>query len=293
MQYAFIKLRCFCHVSVSSLNCLLGCYGYYCICFVAVCVRSVWHSVDSIYCLLGWFIVDSLSGESVELRYLLRSYGMPTEHIPISVTGTLKLGYVKQWMRAREVIEENYASDSNTETIVECPQLDDVLFRQGISLNSNPGNAMVRRLIISTYQKQEIAKVKRRKVVLNIIEEVRKTGGRFLVWNDEGWWNEILMDENEDLLMAKVEYIIKDVRRENRISVRQQQQLLKLNSSTSIFRNPVVSTVPLHSNISDEEDRSSSPSCGQDCLYRSALPTRRWRYEQNAEMNDDWYRTVS
>mmetsp|Transcript_19483 Transcript_19483/g.40948 ORF Transcript_19483/g.40948 Transcript_19483/m.40948 type:complete len:508 (-) Transcript_19483:493-2016(-) len=214
-------------------------------------------------------------GESVELRYLLRSYGMPTEHIPISVTGTLKLGYVKQWMRAREVIEENYASDSNTETIVECPQLDDVLFRQGISLNSNPGNAMVRRLIISTYQKQEIAKVKRRKVVLNIIEEVRKTGGRFLVWNDEGWWNEILMDENEDLLMAKVEYIIKDVRRENRISVRQQQQLLKLNSSTSIFRNPVVSTVPLHSNISDEEDRSSSPSCGQDCLYRSALPTRR------------------
>ena len=233
---------------------------------VTLSIRFIVYSVD---------LFHSLSGESVELRYNLRSYGIPTEHIPISVTGTLKFGYVKQWMRAQEVIEENCASDNNNETIVECPQLDDVLFRQGISLNSNPGNAMVRRLIINTYQKQEIARVKRRKVVLNIIEEVRKSGGRFLVWNDEGWWNELFMDENEDLLMAKVEYIIKDVRRENRISVRQQQQLLKVNSSTSIFRTPIASTVPVHNNISDEEDRSSSPSCGQGCFYRCALPSRR------------------
>jgi len=184
-------------------------------------------------------------GEPIELRYKLKSYGIPTDHIPISVTGTIKVGYVKQWMRAREVIEEkeyrsrfsmnNNCGDNNL-SIVECPQLEDVLFRQGISLNTNPGNAMIRRLIIKAYKDQNI-RVKRRKMVLTILEEVRKSGGRFLMWNEEGWWNELLLNNSgaEDLLVAKVEYVIKDVRRENRISIRQQQQQLKTNSSTSMF----------------------------------------------------------
>eukprot|EP00537_Pseudo-nitzschia_pungens_P010295 CAMPEP_0172390554 /NCGR_PEP_ID=MMETSP1061-20121228/7171_1 /TAXON_ID=37318 /ORGANISM="Pseudo-nitzschia pungens, Strain cf. pungens" /LENGTH=541 /DNA_ID=CAMNT_0013120959 /DNA_START=243 /DNA_END=1868 /DNA_ORIENTATION=- len=189
-------------------------------------------------------------GEPIELRYKLNSYGIPTDHIPISVTGTIKVGYVKQWMRAREVIEEkeyrsrfsmNNCGDYDDErdnnlSIVECPQLEDVLFRQGISLNTNPGNAMIRRLIIKAYKDQNI-RVKRRKMVLTILEEVRKSGGRFLMWNEEGWWNELLLNNSgaEDLLVAKVEYVIKDVRRENRISIRQQQQQLKTNSSTSMF----------------------------------------------------------
>eukprot|EP00537_Pseudo-nitzschia_pungens_P007882 CAMPEP_0172377862 /NCGR_PEP_ID=MMETSP1060-20121228/69129_1 /TAXON_ID=37318 /ORGANISM="Pseudo-nitzschia pungens, Strain cf. cingulata" /LENGTH=186 /DNA_ID=CAMNT_0013105571 /DNA_START=1226 /DNA_END=1786 /DNA_ORIENTATION=- len=129
----------------------------------------------------------------------------------------------------------NNCGDNNL-SIVECPQLEDVLFRQGISLNTNPGNAMIRRLIIKAYKDQNI-RVKRRKMVLTILEEVRKSGGRFLMWNEEGWWNELLLNNSgaEDLLVAKVEYVIKDVRRENRISIRQQQQQLKTNSSTSMF----------------------------------------------------------
>eukprot|EP00536_Pseudo-nitzschia_multiseries_P018781 jgi/Psemu1/230267/e_gw1.3107.2.1 len=260
-------------------------------------------------------------GESVELRYQLKSYGIPTDHIPISVTGTIKVGYIKQWMRTREVIEEiedanadavsycnnnnnninNIVTDSDTTStstnasgtnnnnsysynnnnnnnnnIVECPKLEDVLFRQGISLNTNPGNGMIRRLVIAAYSDPNVVRVKRRKMVLTILEEVRKTGGRFLMWNEEGWWNELVLcdEENsvngaEDLLIAKVEYVIKDVRREQRISVRKKQQQnqnhVKVNSSTSIFcsqdgggtDNCLLNNYP-NTNSDEEENNSNS-----------------------------------
>ncbi|VEU43988.1 unnamed protein product [Pseudo-nitzschia multistriata] len=208
-------------------------------------------------------------GTSIEVRYKLRAFGIPTEHIPVSVTGTIKTGYVKQWMHAREVIEQNYFMNNSNVTIVECPRLDDVLFRHGISFNSNPGNAAVRRLIINTYKEQEIVKIKRRKMVLAIIEDVRKNGGRFLVWNDEGWWNELL--DFDDMIMAKVEYIIKDVRRENRISIRQQQQQLKVSSSTSIFCS-ASTNVQIPS--SDEEDGTSDRNCNCSGLMLPAMRRR-------------------
>jgi hypothetical protein len=173
-------------------------------------------------------------GESIELLYTLQSYGIPTEHIPISFSGTIKTGYMKQWMRAREAQESAlYLELANFRDIIECPQLSDVLFRQGISLIWNPGNAWVRTLIEKMHKKQKEAesdkqvKQKRRQIVFYIIKEVSQFN-RFLVWNEGGWWNEIF---DREQLILKIEYLIKEVRK----SKREESPELKLNSSTSIF----------------------------------------------------------
>lgn len=174
-------------------------------------------------------------GESVELLYKLQSYGIPTEHIPISFSGTIKTGYIKQWARAREAQESPmYLELANDfRDIIECPQLNDVLFRQGISLIGNPGNARVRTLIEEMHKEQagsqshKQVKLKRREMVLDIIEQVGKSS-RFLVWNEGGWWNEI---PDREHLILKIEYLIKEVRK----SKREARQTVNLNSSTSIF----------------------------------------------------------
>jgi len=184
-------------------------------------------------------------GQPMELLYKLQSFGIPTEHIPVSFSGTIKTGYFKQWTRSREAQESSvYLEMSNDfRGIIECPRLGDVLFRQGISLVANPGNAQVRSIIQqmmkegqneteaggvgNNKQKSKVIKLKRREMVLDIIDEVSKTS-RFLTWNEGGWWNELL---DREQIILKIEYLIKDVRKSNKAK----RQYIKVNSSSSIF----------------------------------------------------------
>jgi len=177
-------------------------------------------------------------GESVELQYSLHSYGIPTEHIPLTFSGNIKDGYIKQWLKMRGCAEsQEYASE-----IIECPQLDDVLFRQGVSSLSYPGNSRVHRLVERRYvqdpnvaPKRGTVKSKREKVVLEIIHDIGSSGGRFLVWNDNGWWSELIKIEP---LQTKLEYFIKEVlrtkRKEERLS--RSRHRIHLDCSTSMFQ---------------------------------------------------------
>ena len=109
-------------------------------------------------------------GEPVELRYSLQSYGIPTENIPITWSGTIKNAYLKSWMKLRKAIEDDRETmrrhmiqfqppgfqsisdiartyKSAMSNVVECPNSNDVAFRQGTSLNCHPGNVRFRSLV--------------------------------------------------------------------------------------------------------------------------------------------------
>ena len=206
--------------------------------FHSYCIKPLYYSstynrsID-----IDWFTL-LIEGESVEVQYALHSYGIPTEHIPLTFSGNIKDGYIKQWLKMRGYIE----SIECTFRIIECPQLADVLFRQGVSSSSYPGNSRVYHLVEKRYQdttvtvKRGTVKNKRDKVVREIIEHIRSSGGRFLVWNELGWWNELL---EIGLLSTKLEYFIKEIlrakKKEARISVTRHQ--IQLDSSTSLFQN--------------------------------------------------------
>mmetsp|Transcript_13515 Transcript_13515/g.31774 ORF Transcript_13515/g.31774 Transcript_13515/m.31774 type:complete len:712 (-) Transcript_13515:1015-3150(-) len=115
-------------------------------------------------------------GESMEIHYKLQGYGIPFEHVPISWTGKVKVQYLKQWMRIRQAIERQHGKsaggsndgsscDESMESaadrnIIECPQLRDVVFRQGTSGVSHPGNVTFRSLIESTVVREQIEREK-------------------------------------------------------------------------------------------------------------------------------------
>ncbi len=253
-------------------------------------------------------------GEAMEIHYKLQGYGIPFEHVPISWTGKVKVQYLKQWMRVRQAIEQKCAHDkllqqqqeeeqrkrssseatsgyesnnsvtSNSTTasnshgknnnIIECPQLHDVVFRQGTSGTSHPGNVTFRSLIESIvlaehckqYEREQAQLVQQRKprskssnnkqakakrpkqLASEIYDERQRTcsTGRFLTWNNEkGWWNTIT---DKEQICMKIEYMVREFqkvaqkrgilkpKKQNGSSKKHGSNFVHLQSETSMFR---------------------------------------------------------
>jgi hypothetical protein len=191
-------------------------------------------------------------GTSVELRYKLQVYGIPIECIPLTYTGKIKLSHIRQWIRLRNMIEDQeelIAADSNSNTnitnndniVVEAPYLNDVLFKQGNSFTSHPGNNTLRTLIESKVKQfvgiencnphQAVIKLSRRKELLQeiMVEIEDKHHGRFLYWhksNDmtDHWW--VLLHSNGNTNDQKVTLNkIEPLFRKMHAKIKQQYQL--------------------------------------------------------------------
>jgi len=91
-------------------------------------------------------------GDELEMRYRLKSYGIPMVLLPITETGSIKMINHNFWIKTRKHVEQGI--DTNV-TIVECPGSNDVAFRQGTSSMENPGNVKCRDLIISLLEDRE------------------------------------------------------------------------------------------------------------------------------------------
>ena len=178
----------------------------------------------------------------MENRYALQSFGIRADQIPISYTGKIKVAYIRQWCAIRRTIEDSLDQIDSlplTERIIEYPKQDDVVFRQGSSSISHSANMAFRNLIIAKVTEQELSrdvpgiKIRRKKMVLDIINEVRVSGkARFLIWNENGGWNEIV---DEEIIHAKIEYLIKEFRKSVRTDLKKLPKTLP-SARGSIFQ---------------------------------------------------------
>jgi hypothetical protein len=169
-------------------------------------------------------------GESMELRYVLQCFGIDTDNIPISWTGTIKNGYAKQWVWIRKYIEDNdnnnntntatnSTSNSTTSTtttssssigssIIECPQLNDIIFKKGTSASSHPGNVMFKSMIQLKYE--QCTNIPTKSFIKEIIQEIEDQKLRILFWNEDNQWWSSFHDEKQ--IYKKIEYIVRDFR---------------------------------------------------------------------------------
>jgi len=133
-------------------------------------------------------------GEGVELHYILKGYGIPIDLIPITDSGNVKTTYLKQWLRLRKIMEVGFLPsgvEAHNISIIECPRSNDVIFRPGTSMLCHPGNVFFRGLIEAKQDRITVKRVEKQEVALEIIHEVGQTGGRFLMWDNGGWWSEM------------------------------------------------------------------------------------------------------
>jgi hypothetical protein len=97
-----------------------------------------------------------LLGNTVELSYILQGYGLPTDTIPITFSGTVKKQSMRQWMRLQAFLEEPlYQNTEEIRSIIECPYNNDIVFRQGTNVLAHPGNATFRALIATKFDEIE------------------------------------------------------------------------------------------------------------------------------------------
>lgn len=211
-------------------------------------------------------------GNSMENRYALQSYGIPVEQMPISYTGKIKLKCIEQWVDARIAMEGSKDNPIQNK-VIEYPDPDDVVFRPGSSCNTHSGNNAFRNFLISKLNEQEMKSkgqfnIRRKAVVAEVKSEVRdKNGGRFLIWNDKGWWNE-LVDEKK--ISLKIEYQIKELRK----SIRYQAPV-SLKADTSIFRVTKSKDHSLPFDLKqeiDEDQLAEAASCVAQCFSMNVVP---------------------
>ncbi len=173
-------------------------------------------------------------GENIERLYSIKGYGVPVELIPLTDTGNIKTAYLKQWMKLRKVVETMQMTAEgrqNAVSIIECPGSNDVVFRSGTSMSYHPGNVRFRCLVESKFEIPEnISQMTQAELAEQLIKEIQDCGGRFLKWDNRGYWLEL---QDRLQIHTKVALAIRDFKYKTKVQRNRQTN----QSYTHLFEN--------------------------------------------------------
>ncbi len=179
------------------------------------------------------------TGSYTEWQYALMGYGIPVDLLPVSPTGNVKLLMHLQWIKVRKMLEtgvsQQYSSkkdssDSSTvpNSAIECPNLNDVIFRPGKAYMCHPGNVMFRGLIESKIEEHYAgSRSDKAGIAWTIVHEVEEKGGRFLRWDNRGWWTEF---EDKSEIRYKIPTYFRDFSRKKK--ARKQDRKARANHTS-------------------------------------------------------------
>ena len=107
--------------------------------------------------------------------------------MPLTDSGNVKTKNLSQWLKVRRDLEDirnigfNGISRNFLLNNIECPGLNDVIFRSGKNHMSHPGNVMFQGIIESKHDEHCAAHQDDKAVITWwVIEQVEIKGGRFL-----------------------------------------------------------------------------------------------------------------
>ena len=124
------------------------------------------------------------------------------------------------------------SSTSLSSLVVECPGSTDVIFKPGKRLMCHPGNILFQDLIISKTN-EYTSMISKRNLYKWLAEEIiNKRHGRFLKWNDNGYWT-ILSDESQ--IIVKISTSCKAVLNKLKKSINANNNRMTIESSTYAF----------------------------------------------------------
>lgn len=199
--------------------------------------------------------VKTHQGDGTEILYSLMGYGIPVDMLPIDeVTQTVKTKNQAQFVNVRRKIEaeqDGYgryncsgavsddssdnrstgSDNTNKSSMIECPSLNDVIFRSGKSYMSHPGNMTFRGLIEKHINEHNTAtQDRKKKLTWQVVDEVELKGGRFLEYDRGlGTWTELI---DRSVIRHKIATYFKEYRR--KVKAHQQTQINK--SGTHKFK---------------------------------------------------------
>lgn len=169
------------------------------------------------------FIPLSIAGQMIELQYLVKGYGVPVDHIPLTGTGNVKTQNLRVWLKLRSTLEN--PTEESAGNIIECPYSNDVLFRPSKLIKGHPGNVKFHSLIEYYHEKGLGITAASKKIINDIFED----DGRILVWEKRGWWTNVT-DPGQMQFKVSVSY------RDYKKKKKQRARVQAYNSSTCAFQ---------------------------------------------------------
>jgi hypothetical protein len=118
--------------------------------------------------------------------YKLMTFGIPSDALPISPSGELKLQRQLDWLNVRRKQEEVAGKDTCNRIVVPGPC--DILLGRGKPLQKHPGNLRYHRIIESFEDRYEAAmKMEKTTIAAEIVQQIKDARGRFLKQDSTGW----------------------------------------------------------------------------------------------------------
>jgi hypothetical protein len=164
-------------------------------------------------------------GSSMECVYKLESFGITREALQVSAINEPTIDRHTIWYRDRQRLElkGSATAESPTSSIIS-PGPQDILFGK---LKNNCGNILMRKLVLKMLDEHKASnRLRKIEITELVIDEIHKTGGRFLKQNEEsGQWEEVSCTEAN----RKIAHTFRNIRRPSRAK----KSFLSLSYTTS------------------------------------------------------------
>ena len=236
--------------------------------------KYLWHPLTQFATLIASF---TIVGTPMELRYKLNGYGIPTDSLPMSWTGNIKTSYLKQWIRVRQFIEQDSTSGSQIQRqlLVECPNLNDIIFKKGSAGMIHPGNILFRSLVQSKYEQGNLFTTK--SLIVATLDEIERQGLRILTWNEKHQFFSVISDQQ--IIYKKIEYFVRDFQFSSTKSQKTNRRI-----SDAIATN--VSTTETPPTTAASVNRTTDNSLSATSIFRAEDGTSRKRFKPNQYQGD-------
>ena len=170
----------------------------------------------------------------MECDYKLRSFGIPTEFIPRSFTGSIKNNYHKTFLKTRLVMDKHrkaeasgdyrqyYSSNSDAKPFpgIECPEVNCFLVRKNGVVWNNPGNIEFRYLL---EEKENENKRLQEEYINSIAEEITARNIQILIFDENNLWYTKATKEED--IRKHVLQVMRDIRKRKNVLKNQPQSI--------------------------------------------------------------------
>ena len=137
------------------------------------------------------------------------AYGIPGDQIPITYSGIIKNADHKRFLAYCQEREDALFRNGVEFSGIFCPSSTDILVGRGPRIKSHIGNERYRILLQKKFEEYNSAHIsRRREIVSEVIQEVHRYGGRFLI-PAKSWW----VQASSASARAKVSIAFRDVRK--------------------------------------------------------------------------------
>eukprot|EP00980_Cylindrotheca_fusiformis_P024616 scaffold12169_cov132-Cylindrotheca_fusiformis.AAC.4 len=136
-------------------------------------------------------------GSGQECQYILSTFGIPRQALPLSPDNSKpKLEEQLVWYdECRQREESGQINSQNSAVFPIRPSANDVLFVYGQKM-THPGNDLFRALLKERSEKYSMGSSQQKTEISDeIINDIKRAGGRFLKQDSNGLWVEVTLDE--------------------------------------------------------------------------------------------------